>query len=219
VKSGKNKPVLTRMSFVLKNNTNEMITVDLQKSFLIINDFAICYFQNKSFSTTSGTQSGVVVDISDGETKAATNFFDLNSVIKTRKNEFTEIYNEISKISIPPKSSKIIAKYKINNDLYENCNLKKFPDGDKTEALEFNFNTSPFRFSNYLTLYFENQNLKKSYKHDFFVSKVQNLHYDDVIEYEYKDDCGNELLKPRMKFINANSNQFFIVYEKNRKDK
>lgn len=99
--------------------------------------------------------------------------------------------NEQPIIAIPPQSSKIIAEYSINENLFVDCDLDRFPS-DKT-SMNFSVETSPLLFENYITYNFGDNTDDIVVRNEFYVSSVTNYTEPNIIEYIEREQkpCQN----------------------------
>jgi hypothetical protein len=209
-------------SFSFYNKTDKMIYVDLSESFFIQNGIANDYFQNRVYSNSSNTyvnKSGSIV----------TSFTNSNMAVgfgssATTTNGYSVSNVEKSVICIPPKTSKNISGFKLQESLYNSCYIKLYPTKkEKKEGMNINlFNnksSSPLTFSNLISYSFD-KDIKdvKRIENVFHVNKIGCYWEEDITDKEYiKDSCTNlqKFDAPLQKYFKeeiVKPNNFYIKY-------
>ncbi|HQH40837.1 MAG TPA: hypothetical protein PK825_03755, partial [Bacteroidales bacterium] len=148
------------IGFYIYNKTNENVYLNLEQSFFVLNGIAFDYFKNRVYthSMSSGATSSKEATASKYVT--GINYLDLfqtnriqasNSIGVMTSSGFSVSYNEEKVICIPSKTSKIITEYNINESLYRDCDLFKYPTKKQIRSKSFTKSDSPFIFSNIIT--------------------------------------------------------------------
>lgn len=204
------------------NKSDKNIFIDLSKSFFILNGTAYDYYQNRIFSSSSKKTSVS----STGFSLNYLSLFSTNSALQaisptvssssksttTDENSVSFIENKL--VCIPPKASKNIAEYYINNTLYRDCDLLKHPNKKQIKSISFSKNNSPFVFSNIIAYYLENENKDIFLRNDFWVSDITNLPKSEFEEYTYDEFCGQKTQKMIHIPKNPSPTKFYIMYKK-----
>ncbi len=186
------------VSFSAYNKTSSNITIDLTKSFFILNGVANQYYQGRSYTYSSGIN--IANATSSGYYKGHTSLTNFTSKATT--------FDEQKELTIPTHSAVIISEFTILKERYADCNLNKTPT--KSASLNFTYSNSPFVIRNRLEYYSESDT--QTVEHVFFVNKISN--YPERLLYKDVDTsvCGKKLDFPRKVFFAGNSNLFFIPY-------
>lgn len=186
--------------FSIFNKTNQLITLNKDKCFFILNGISYDYYLNRITSAT--------IDYSSSNINST--YYTYRKATQSISNSTS--YKENEKLIIPPNSMKFINEYRINKTAFRNCNLLRFPKKSENPKIDFDKGNSPFVFKNYIT-YSLNE---KEYviENNFYVSSIYNLPEDKVVEVVYIENCGVKTDKTEEIFINEKPNLFYIRYSK-----
>lgn len=192
------------IGFVFFNKTEEIITLNKDKCFFIMNGVAYDYFLNRltsssinSIYSNSKTYYYNYVKSTDNNSQAVTN---------------STTYQEMNKMEIPPKTMKSLNEYKIVNTLVRNCNLLRFPKKNETAKIEYQKENSPYTFSNYLNYTYRGQEF--TIQTEFYVSSISNLPEDKVAEQITIENCGTKTDKTELVFTISKPDMFYVKYTK-----
>ncbi|RZJ68340.1 MAG: hypothetical protein EOO50_02660 [Flavobacterium sp.] len=188
--------------FTVFNKTSEPLTINMDRSFYIVNGKAYDYYQARTF-TTSQTESKTVY---------ATGYFyrvNLSQAAASSSGHSTS-FEERPEITIPPKSSKSFSEYIINPFYFNHCNLAKYPTRRKIKRLNFSVSDSPFVFSNNITYTVGGKT--NTLSHEFYVSELTNLPQSEEIKDVREQNCDSK--RTVRKHVNASPENFFIRYSK-----
>lgn len=194
--------------FTFYNKTEQIIYIDLSKSFLIVNGVARDYYENKTSNYAASTTSGV---------SSVFNFFNKKSTstIASTNAASTSVSTSVVSaaiIAIPPKSSKHIRQETIIEGPLLLCDIDRYPS--HSSSIDFSEESSPISFANYLTYGFEADENQKHIEHSFYVSKVSNYTEPAIITYVPRDaQCDNVLLPIQRKSNKNRYNQSPQVYD------
>ena len=131
--------------------------------------------------------------------KLEESFFILNGIAHNyyKNRVFTNLdssisYNEEKDVCIPPNTSKNISEYNINESLFRDCDLFKFPTKKQITTKSFTKEQSPLVFSNRISYSVgKNDNLIK-FENEFYVTEISNYPENEFIEWKYEKYCGQE---------------------------
>lgn len=207
--------------FVVTNNTNEILSIDLSKSFLIKNGFAYDYYLNR----TASTSSAVVTSKSSGTSGTALGYWNFlgqkvpgsisassASSVDTQKS-YSLSYEEKSVVAIPPHASKVFSEYTIMSNRFKDCDLYESPSKNDQVSMSFNRSTSPVTFTNSICYRVGNNDADQFIENSFYVSEVSNKHYKATI-HKVKEGCPSDLNKKKVEqFIKTSPKEFFIPYK------
>lgn len=206
--------------FYIHNKTDEIVYVDLTKSFLIKNGIAYDYFKNRTTATT------VTHNVSNGSSVKSTslgywNYYGLNvpgsvSVSKEKTAETqkssTIKYGEKSVIAIPPHSAKTLYEYNIMKNHYSDCDFEDTPSKKKRPIMNFTSSNSPVRFTNFICFRVGENGEDEVVQDSFYVSEVVNKH-EKAATTNVEEGCDNDLYKTYRKvFIDSDPKGFYIEY-------
>ena len=195
-----------KAGFLFYNKTDQIITIDLAKTYFVRNGEAFDYYAEEVISRTnsasSSTGNGIYwgYGISTVNSKSVSNSYQSTIVLP-------------SVITIPPKSHKTIRKFEIKEGIIRLCDLTIDPQ-EKTEPINFDKSNSPFTFSNIITYQVGDSESVTIYN-DFYVQSVFNVISWKFYRYESKTNCDFRS-KPKIRekyFLINPSNGFYIKYE------
>ena len=197
--------------------------MNLEESFFILNGISYNYYRNRVF--TSSTNSGATASRGASASKSVTgtNYFDLfqmNRISTTKtvglmtSSGFSVSYNEEKIVCVPSKSSKIISEYNINESLFRDCDLFKYPTKKQIKSKTFSKEQSPLVFSNRIAYSFSQSDNLIKFENEFYVTEISN--YPESEMYESKNDeyCGQKSRVIIEYFKNVSADKFYIKYSK-----
>ena len=210
------------IGFTFYNQTDNNIYLNLEESFFIINGIANNYYKNRIFSNTSS--SGVSVNRNSSISKAVSginysNFIQTSkistqnaiSVLNTVGHSVSFIEEKI--IIIPPKTSKIVSEYLINETLYRDCDLYLYPKIKKNiKSKTFTKTESPLIFSNRIAYSIGKIDKLIICENEFYVSQITNFPSKEIIFSKYDEFCGKKSMTPSKYFRDVSPDKFYIKY-------
>lgn len=209
------------IGFDFYNRTDNNIYVKLNESNFILNGFAYDYFKNRTF-TTSESKSASTSNTSTGS--VAVTGINVYNNIQTNQVKRASSANlsssvghavsikEDSIICIPPKTTKRISEYSINNDLKRDCDLFKYPRIKEIKTKSYTAEKSPIVFSNRIT--YEINGNSKLVENEFFVSEITNYPESEFFESIYDEYCGQKSYYPIRYYKFYDINKFYKKYSK-----
>ncbi|SHG05855.1 hypothetical protein SAMN05444274_1301 [Mariniphaga anaerophila] len=211
------------IGFYFYNKTNENIYLNLEQSFFVLNGIAFDYYKNRVYthSTSSGASSVKATTASKSVT--GLNYLDLlqtnriqasNSVGGMTSSGFSISYNEEKVICIPSKTSKVITEYDINESLYRDCDLFKYPTKKQIKSKSFTKSESPITFSNRITYTVGLSNKLIQFENEFYISEISNYPESEMFESKYDEYCGQKSTIMTKYFKNVSPDKFYIKYTK-----
>jgi hypothetical protein len=211
------------IGFIFYNKTDNNIYLNLDESFFVLNGVAYDYFKNRVYthSTSSGATSSSAATASKSVT--GINFLDLlqtNRIQATSgvglmsSSGYSISFNEEKVVCVPAKTSKMITEYNINDYLYRDCDLFKYPTKKQVKSKSFTKADSPIIFSNRITYTIEQSEEKVKFENEFYVSEISNYPEGEFFESKYDEYCGQKSTTTTRYFKNASSDKFFIKYTK-----
>lgn len=116
-------------------------------------------------------------------------------------------------ICIPPKYSKMISEYSINENIYRDCDLFLYPNKNDNNTLDFTKDNSPIVFGNKLAYSIGDSETIIRINNDFYVSKISNYPIDLIMIEVPVEICGKKITyKTERVFKNSGPTQFYIQY-------
>lgn len=206
--------------FVFTNNTEQIIYVDLSKSFFVKNGIAYDYFLNRTITASaayvesaSNSKSGsaygywnAIGGLIPGSVAAS-----IGSSSSASKSSAVET-TEKSIVAIPPHTSKSFSEYSISPRFFYECDNNITPSKKETPTYTYQLLNSPLKFANYITYRIGNEVIEHSFTNDFFIKEVSFYHADAaIIEINAgcsKDNHTIEVVK------GASPHKFYIRYER-----
>jgi hypothetical protein len=182
------------------------MTVDLTKSFFVLNGVAYEYYQNRTFSKSS----------SSGTTLTSYSYpyyywySNPSKVSGTNSTSFSTSFEEKQELTIPSKSSTNVSEYLVSNSVYANCDLVLYPSKRKVKTLKFEQSNSPFVFYNLITYKTKSDSARMENK--FFVSEITNMPSSEILTNIYTDLCGKKSVVTQKVFKDATPDKFYVHY-------
>jgi hypothetical protein len=197
------------IGFYFYNKTDSAISIDLAKSYYVVNATAFDYYQQR-ISTNSFTN----ITHFDSYYYNYYGVYYKKSAVSTGSSSQIS-YREKSIINIPPNAGKSISEYSIVSELYRDCNLYRFPKKKSHNSVTFNETDSPLKFYNYLTYSFDGDlENKHVIKNEFWVTQITNYTKDQMVEYKYNEYCNERSFSKYKYFIKTRKDRFYHKYTK-----
>lgn len=204
------------IGFQIFNKTDDDITINVDKSFFVINGYAHAYYRNRI--TTSS--SNILTSNSYNRSYYTSNYYPVvgSSSTSTATSSSNSVgYNENPNRIVPPKTRISISEYNIQDYFYKSCDLFKYPSSKKEiKALTFNKDNSPFAFYNIIN--YTVNGVTKKLENRFYVSEIKNLPEDEMVSDIYPVDCGKKSSTTIKVFNEASPDRFYITYIKGKDD-
>jgi len=197
------------VGFSFYNKTDEDLTIDLSRTFFVLNGFTYDYFQDRMY--THSSSSGVSV------ASPANPYYyrSVSSVASGTSVSYSTAYNEKEQRTVPPGVSVQITEFRIVGSRYINCDLKKFPSRTKIKTVSFDKTNSPFKFQNLIT--FTSKGTDYRMDNSFYVAEVTNYPSSMIMHGVSKSDCGTSLPRPFYEFNDPSADKFYFEYFMNSK--
>lgn len=190
--------------FYIFNNTDKDMTVDLTKSFFVLNGVSHEYYLNRTFTKTNSSGAAVTMNSYSYLYAKPTN------VSGTSSASYATSYGEKPIITIPSKTMVNITEYQVSNSRYINCDLPKYPSLKDIKTVKFDKTNSPFVFYNLITYTVNGETSK--FENSFYVSEVTNFPEESMFTAIDKSLCGNKLETPIKAFKNVSPDKFYVKY-------
>jgi len=209
------------LSFVFQNKTNELITVNKDQCFYILNGFAYDYYKNRTYSNSNST--GITTARATAGLVSVTGL-NYNNNIQTNQlgvqksgaisnsNSRTVSEPEALQIKIPANTSKEIQEFSIYDKIYRDCDLLRFPLLDREiNTLKFTKDNSPVLFTNSVEYTIGNSNPIRI-ENKFYVSEITNLPSSKMYDSKMIENCKEKSLYPVEVNIRKPANYFYNIY-------
>lgn len=201
--------------FTFYNKTTEVIYLQLDQSFYVINDRAYDYYQNRIFINTDhlATKTSNTVGFSQlGWLSLAS--YSTNTLSSNKTSGVETI--EAKVVAIPPKTSKTISEFQINQTLFRDCDLLRFPTSRQTSTKSFTEQASPIRFYN--TIAYKIGDKTNKVNNDFYVSEITNIGSKEAFSQERETFCDQKGGGIQNVFKTAAPDKFYVTYTKTQLD-
>ncbi len=195
------------LTFSMYNTSENLITLDLTKSFFILNGRAYSYFQNRSMSR----QFTSTMSISDNY-QYYNLLYNIPKISATNSSGISITYHETPLIIIPPKAFIELSEFSISKIPFVSCELEKYPVPKKVNAMQYGIINSPFVFNNSLTYYGtrDTQNIN----HEFYIEEIANYPQGNLLITRDTNNCGKKLGFQVYTLKKFKPNQFYIKYQR-----
>jgi hypothetical protein len=211
------------IGFQFYNKTDKDILLNLGESFFILNGVAFDYYKNRVF--TQSASSGASNSRSNSATRAimGVNYSNLlqTNVNQTTVNStsvtssgYSVAYSESKILCIPSKTARKVSEYDINNALYRDCDLLKYPSANQIKSKSFSKSDSPLVFSNLIAYAVGDSSNFKRFENEFFVSEITNFSESAMMKSGYAVFCGQKSISTLKSFKNISPDKFYIKYVK-----
>lgn len=209
--------------FYFFNKTDKNIYLNLEESFFILNGVSYNYYKNRVFTNSKGSGATASRGVSASKSVTGINYLDLlqtnrvsaaNTFEVMSSSGFSVSYNEEKIVCVPSKTSKIISEYNINESLFTDCDLFKYPTKNQIKSKTFSKTESPFIFSNRIAYTIgQTDNLIK-FENEFYVTEISNYPESEMYESKRDEYCGQKSMSISKYFKNVSANKFYIKYSK-----
>ena len=234
-----------KFSFVLTNNLDTDIYVDLGRSFLVVNGLTFDYFQNRAYSTnsvstvvsssafgTSYTYGGAVGygnasassygNSAYGNAYSAVSGSSRTSASATSLTASSSVsrsiqYMEKEGVWVPAHSSRSFCEFSLMSVPFRKCGFARNPTKKEDMTLYFNESNTPYSFENMLMLVVDGSD--RRVVNSFYVSELTNKQ--EVETYEEKDEvtCDGTPTGLKVRIYKYSSpGRFYIDYRFNPRD-
>ena len=211
------------MGFRFYNKTDKDIYIHLPNCFFILNGIAYDYYKNRDFTQTSNSKissENNTYSSSSLKSKSLLSIEETNTSALYYSSEFVTssgasvTYHEKELICIPPHSAKVISEYSINETLFRDCDLFKYPDKSQINTKEFNENNTPLKFSNRIAYSLGEGSELMNFENSFYVSSITNYPEKEIVKSEHPSYCGQKSGTYVKYFTNQSPDKFYIKYKK-----
>jgi len=215
------------MGFGFFNKTKENIYLNLDECFFVRNGVASDYYLEREFTQSSSVGSRNTRKKGASVALTGLNFLELiqtnQAAAEVSESLMSSSGSSVSTkekkiITIPAGTLKFISEYNINESLYRDCDLLKYPRRKQVKTLHFMKDDSPFVFSNRITYRVGDSVEPVQFENEFYVSEITNYPEKEIMDYDYDEFCGEKGMEKRRSFNIAAPDRFYIMYLKSFQD-
>lgn len=211
------------IGFQFYNKTNENIYLNLEESFFIKNGIAYNYYKNRVYSNSVSVGASTSSSGSVSSAATGTNIFNLFQTNRIAASKSAGVisskgqsvaYTEEKTIVIPPNTSKIISEYSINEIIFRDCGLLRYPAAKNPSSKTYSTENSPLVFSNRVSYSVGKSTAPTKFENKFYISEITNYPEKAMYGHEYTEFCGKKS-STKLKYVkNDGPNKFYLKYKK-----
>ncbi|MEL7655807.1 MAG: hypothetical protein AAGU75_07865 [Bacillota bacterium] len=215
------------MGFGFFNKTKENIYLNLDECFFVRNGVASDYYLDREFTQSSSVGSKKTRKKGVSAALTGLGFLGLiqtnQAAVEVSESLMTSSGSSVSVqekkiITIPAGTLKFISEYNINESLYRDCDLLKYPRRKQVKTLHFVKDESPFVFSNRVSYRVGDSAAPIQFENEFYISEITNYPEKEIMDYDYEEFCGEKSAE-RYEFFKIKSpDRFYLMYLKNFND-
>lgn len=187
--------------FIFSNNLDEIIYIDLSKSFFIKNGIAHDYYLQRTASISAYSSKNNTTFINTMNEAQEFSILSPHPLIEIAEKAI---------IAIPPHSSKDISEYVISSQFFYDCENNITPTKKEVPTYKYLSTNSPLTFSNYITYRIGDNTTEHSFINSFYVSSVSFYHNDAAIT-KVNIGCPNQRKEVEV-VKGASPRKFYIRY-------
>ena len=211
------------MGFGFFNKTKENIYLNLDECFFVRNDVANDYYLEREFTQSSNVGSKSSRKKGGSLALTGLNFLGLiqsnQAAAEVSESLMTSSGSSVSVkekkiVTIPPGTLKFIYEYNINQNLYRDCDLLRYPKRSQVRTLQFMKNDSPYVFSNRIAYRVGESAEPVQFENEFYVSEITNYPEKEIVDKEYDEFCGEKSMERKSFFKIMAPDRFYIMYLK-----
>ena len=229
-----------QVSFIITNDSDRDVYVDLGRSFLVVNGMTFDYYQNRTY--TSNASSAVVrsssygasntfavanvmsnaFSSSLGNTASATAFSNYSSSSNTfsssRRSTTSNTINrgieyvEKECVWVPAHTSRHFCEFSLLEAPYRSCGLARNPSKGEDASVAFTETDSPYAFDNMLMLVIDGEDHRLV--NSFYIDRITNILRKQTYDEEDARNCDESKTGEKIHILRYISpNRFYINYE------
>lgn len=225
-----------KFSFIITNNSDDDIYLNLAESYFINNGYAHDYYQartyvytSKNVASTGSTASAAVAGhasvsaagtaqsiyggtVGVAASLGATKGYGASKSYSVASEKGTSVeFAEKPLICIPAHSFKVFEEFNVASSVFRECGFVRDPSKKETSIREYTDYTSPRVIENRLVFNIAGAAIPVT--NIFYVSKYQNISNDDATEYIKVERCDGYKKDVKVHKYSG-SNKFYITYSK-----
>jgi len=195
--------------FTIYNKTDDYITLDLSKSFFVVNGEVYDYYLDRRYTVSSGAT------VSAGGAQSIPYYWSTGTLAvgaSSSTSSSSSISEKDTRI-LPPKTYLKIKQFAITNFRYRDCDFVSYPASDKFSTVTFEPSESPYHFYNLIN-YLIDDSVSVEMKNEFYVEKISNYPKKLFIGYYDKGKCGETYRYAMPFFMHSGSDKFYLEYKR-----
>lgn len=206
--------------FEFYNKTDEIIYIDLAKSFFVVNGMAYDIYRNREWSQGStmsvassmtygyGTSRSAALSVGRIEPiptpyglvtaksmKSASRSANVTSSRAMAHSESSTVtVKEKQIIAVPPHSKKHVNTYSISSEPMLSCDIQRYPS--QKSRLNYTVEDSPYRFSDIITYTVGDNTQPITVNNEFYVSSVTNYAEPEIVVMRKREELCENMRNP-----------------------
>ena len=229
-----------KVGFVITNNTNDDIYIDLSRSFLVVNGMTFDYYQNRTyisevsstyvsssayggsntFAYASGWASGSASTIGNttfadgvsyGSGRSMTSAFARSSTSSSTSKSGIEV-TEKEGVWIPAHAARYFCEFSLLEAPYRKCGLPRNPSRNENASIDFTEDNTPYAFENRIMVVVGDQ--ERHLVNSFYIQNITNLRESEAVQEDDARDCSGNKTGETIKIYKYRAqNRFYIEYK------
>lgn len=197
--------------FTIYNKSDVYITLDLSKSFFVMNGEVYDYYLDRTYTVTSSAGVNSAAAIS------APYYWSTGTVAvgSSLSSGSSSSIAEKARRILPPKTYITISQFRILNVPYTDCDFINFPTHKKISTVAFEQSESPYEFYNLISYQIEDT-ISVEMKNVFYIDKISNYPEQSFLGYKEKNNCDETYLIPQAYFPFQEPGSFYLKYRRNK---
>ncbi len=191
-----------KFTFIVTNNTDDNIYLNLGESYYINNGYAYDYYQARTYVYAGGSTASSLAAV------PVMGFAVASAVVPDKSVE----YAEQPIVCIPAHSSKTFEEFNVSTSVFRECGFVRNPSRKEISVREFSISDSPRVIENRLV--FQLGDISLPVVNVFYVSKYQNISYGNATKYVNVADCDGTIRSIKVNTMSAD-NRFYVTYDSN----
>lgn len=213
------------IGFIFHNKTDKNIYLNLDESFFVLNGISYDYYKNRILTNSISSAISSSKSATASKSETGINYRDLiqtnqitaiNAVGLSASSGYSVSFNEKKIICIPFHTSKIITEYKINQSLFRDCDLYKYPTKRLIKTINFTKSESPLVFSNRISYAVGITDKFLNLENEFYVSEITNYPENEITETNKDEYCKEKSMTTSKRFKITSPDKFFVKYSYNK---
>lgn len=187
------------IGFNIYNKTDNDLELDLTKTFFVYNGVSYEYFQNRTFTKSSGSTSTQTYS-----------YYRFITNSNTSINGVSTSVIEKPMLTIPPKTSINVADFNIVNTRFISCDLTRYPTSRTIKTMVYNKANSPINFYNIISYTIKGETNR--FENRFYIDEITNYPSNMMFNIVDTNICGGRL-SPYVSVLKFSSpNKFYFKY-------
>lgn len=229
-------------AFIIKNNTDSIVYIDLANSYSVRNGIATPYYLNRTFTESSSqtvSSYNFFSDVRQSSIRSGSSFLSLYSndyqvqgFVNNRGSRSTQTAvgssgetTTVSKtsgieirerriISIPPNAVKIVRGNPFLSRPFIDCDIERNPSRNQVSSLSFDKQNTPLHITNVISYSFQESDIdnKETVEMSYWISQISNMTFNSFTERGTVRDCERVARRTTYRARYGAPYRFFIRY-------